>query len=94
MQLACPTCKRRFKDEDTQCRRCGTELLQIKNVIASFTSTLAEGKRLLRQDAIKAEHLLRQALKISPQSTEAKQALALALLLQKRFAEAVQYSRA
>lgn len=89
MNEQCPTCKRRFSQDHEQCRRCGTDLHQIKTLLNHFEETLTEGRQLLRHDAVKAEQYLRNALSMIPQSAEAKKALSLALLMQKRFGAAL-----
>ena len=88
MTPTCPTCRRAFTSADAECRRCGTELSALNQLLAQAEDLRAAGSRRLRQDPEQAEKLLSQSQAILP-AAETTQKLALAALLQGRFAVAI-----
>lgn len=88
MNPTCPTCRRAFTAADAECCRCGTELSSLNQLLAQAEDLQAAGIRRLRQDPEVAEKLLRQSEAMLP-AAETRQKLALAALLQGRFAAAL-----
>ena len=88
--MKCPTCKRSFEVETTECKRCGTDLLLITELEKSYRQSLQCGfRKLIEMEHGEARSYFSRALSINSGSKEAVKGMALAELFQSRFKEAL-----
>jgi hypothetical protein len=86
--MRCPTCRRAIDDE-AACPRCGTGLQELQAIRDAARRHLLRGRLALRQRrAAEAEQAFREAERLRHSATAAR-GIAVALLCQGRFAEAL-----
>ena len=92
MSPTCPTCRRAFGPSETECRRCGTDVASLNQLLSQAADAHDAGTRLVATKPQAAAALLAAADAILP-SPEVRRALACAQLLQGNFSAALALHR-